>query len=113
MTCRARSSPDNKFEHKLEDAVREAVEDTVSHIVRETVEAEGADIGILYAKHNFVFIRCSSLSEFFQANVTVLDNRLPRHPEYRNSSMYSLSSRKTRATTTWSGTHRTCHISIH
>jgi cardiolipin synthase len=30
----------NKFEHKLEDAVRAAVEDTVSHIVRETVEAE-------------------------------------------------------------------------
>ena len=36
----------NKFEHRLEDAVREAVEDTVSHIVRETVEAEGADIGM-------------------------------------------------------------------
>jgi len=31
----------NKFEHKLEDAVRAAVEETVSHIVRETVEAEG------------------------------------------------------------------------
>ena len=31
----------NKFEHRLEDAVRGAVEDTVSHIVRETVEAEG------------------------------------------------------------------------
>ena len=30
----------DKFEHRLEDAVREAVEDTVSHIVRETVEAE-------------------------------------------------------------------------
>lgn len=30
----------NKFEHSLEDAVRRAVEDTVSHIVRETVEAE-------------------------------------------------------------------------
>jgi cardiolipin synthase len=30
----------HKFEHTLEDAVREAVEDTVSHIVRETVEAE-------------------------------------------------------------------------
>ena len=30
----------HKFEHTLEDAVRQAVEDTVSRIVRETVEAE-------------------------------------------------------------------------
>ena len=30
----------SKFEHRLEDAVREAVEDSVSHIVRETVESE-------------------------------------------------------------------------
>jgi phosphatidylserine/phosphatidylglycerophosphate/cardiolipin synthase-like enzyme len=30
----------HKFEHRLEDAIRETVEDAVSHIVRETVEAE-------------------------------------------------------------------------
>jgi phosphatidylserine/phosphatidylglycerophosphate/cardiolipin synthase-like enzyme len=30
----------HKFEHTLEDAIRQAVEDTVSHIVRETAEAE-------------------------------------------------------------------------
>jgi hypothetical protein len=30
----------NKFEHRLEDGVREALEDAVSHIVRETLKAE-------------------------------------------------------------------------